>query len=754
MLRAEDEHARGKAIYQTKCAKCHGDQGGGVADVYDETLYGDRPLAELIGIISETMPEKKPQECVGDDARAVAEYMYDSFYTAIARAKHSPARVEMTRMTVPQYLNSVADLMEPFLGRTQAGEPGLKADYYRARNMSNDKRAFDRIDGGVNFDFGEGHPFDQQVKQKEKDGKKPEDEPKYTAEEFSIRWSGSIIAEETGEYEFAIVSENGFRAWINSPDPIIDGWVASGREKSEKTAAITLIGGRMYPVKIEYFKYKGKSASIEFKWRPPGGVWSTVPTQNLTSRYNPATLVLETAFPPDDSSIGYERGISASKAWDSATTYAAIEAANRITHDIDRIAKGDKNKSKHIRYRDFAERFVTRAFRRPLTEEQLQRYVNSHFAKEKDPVVAMKRVIVLALKSPRFLYPELNDGKTDQYDIANRLSFALWDSIPDEQLLKAAENNQLAKPWQVRQHAERMLKDPRARLKMQGFFHHLLEYDEAEDVDKDTEVFPDFDEYVIDDLKRSLDLFIDDVVWGESSDFRELLLSDELYLNDRLAAFYGVEKSGDEEFSRVKFDAKERAGIVTHPFLMTTLSYHKSSSPIHRGVFVTRRLLSRALKPPPMAIEFMDSKFEPSLTMREKVAELTKSKNCMSCHSVINPLGFSLENYDAVGRYRTVDRDKPVDASGEYMDQDGAIVKLTGARDVAEYAAQSKLSQQGFVEQLFHHMVKQSARAYGDDRLVKLRDQFEKDDYHIRKLMVEIAIVAAEHDMPSESKKK
>ena len=126
-----------------------------------------------------------------------------------------------------------------------------------------------------------------------------------------------------------------------------------------------------------------------------------------------------------------------------------------------------------------------------------------------------------------------------------------------------------------------------------------------------------------------------------------------------------------ERIRPVKFDPAQRAGIFTHPFLLSAFSYHKCSSPIHRGVFLTRNVLGRSLKPPPMAIEFMDDHFDPSLTMREKVTELTSKRACMSCHSTINPLGFSLENYDAVGRFRTTDNNKPVNAESDYSTADG-----------------------------------------------------------------------------------
>jgi hypothetical protein len=201
----------------------------------------------------------------------------------------------------------------------------------------------------------------------------------------------------------------------------------------------------------------------------------------------------------------------------------------------------------------------------------------------------------------------------------------------------------------------------------------------------------------------------------------------------------------------VEFDPNQRVGVLTHPYLLSAFAYYKSSSPIHRGVFLTRNIIGRGLKPPPAAIQFMDGRFDPKLTMREKVTELTSPAACMGCHSVINPLGFSLEHFDGVGRYRTVDNEKPVDAESDFMTPDGDTIRLKGAREVAEYAASSVEAHRGFVRQMFQHLVKQPVAAYGADRLDRLRESFAKSDFNIQKLAAEIVTVSAMH--PSDAKK-
>lgn len=144
-----------------------------------------------------------------------------------------------------------------------------------------------------------------------------------------------------------------------------------------------------------------------------------------------------------------------------------------------------------------------------------------------------------------------------------------------------------------------------------------------------------------------------------------------------------------------------------------------------------------------MAVAFKDADFAPNLTMREKIVELTRPKNCQGCHAVINPLGFSLEKFDAVGKFRTHENSRPVSAGSEYVTDDGATLKLTGARDVAQFALGSTHAQDAFIEQMFHQVVKQPLLAYGTDVPGRLRQSFTASGFNIQKLLVDIATIAA-----------
>ena len=656
-----------------------------------------------------------PEKCAGPDAAEVARYINDAFYSREARARNHPARVELVRLTNRQYVNTVADLIKSFTGadKPAGSERGLRANYRSHFGRSETgKKSFDRVDPQVSFSLEAGSADAEQLGT--------------GTNEINITWRGSIIADESGDYEFAVNTPNGTRLWVNDDEqPLIDGSVSSG-EFNEHKAGLRLVGGRAYPLRLEFSKAaKDKNVSIVLLWKPPHGARQPIPARHLSPERTTPTFIVTTPFPPDDSSVGYERGVAVSKAWDEATTHAAIQVANHLIKNLDQLSRskaGDTNRVAKVK--TFCEDFAAASFRRPLSPGQKRTCIANHFNKSMKPEDSLKRVVLLALKSPRFLYLGLEGAKPDDFAVAERLSFGLWDSLPDGELLKLAAQGALSSREHVAREARRMLADPRARAKTQYFLHHWLQMNQAEDLAKDAKLYPGFTPEIIADLRASLNLFLDDVVWSDTSDYRRLLLEDDLFVNNRLAQFYGIHTNATDGFVKVSLDPKQRSGVLTHPYLLAAFSYQKSSSPIHRGVFLTRNIVGRALKPPPMAVAFKDEEFAPNLTMREKVAELTRSSACQTCHSVINPLGFSLEHYDAVGRFRTREGDRPINAASEYTTDDGETVRLTGARDVAEFAAGSEHAQNSFIEQLFHQVVKQPLLAYGPDVQDHLRQSF------------------------------
>ena len=762
----------GNSIYREDCARCHGPQGEGVAGQYDETLYGEQSMTSLARYIHRTMPDDRKEKTSEADARAVAEFIHGAFYSPQARARNTPARIEFSRLTQRRYRESVADLLSGFAETRQTERSrGLQAEYFQSKGMNKkDKSALQRIDPIVRFDFGTNSPT-----------------PDITADQFSIAWSGSVLAPESGEYQFRVTTPNGARLYVNTDlaagdsnrrddsdakreVALVDLWVSSGGVERQGSGALYLLGGRSYPLRLDYFKFKEKTAAVRLEWKPPHGPWTGIPSSVLSPDASSATPIIGTAFPAEDSSLGYERGHSISKEWWRTITRAGTETSELVAERIHRLAglPADLTNRTELsrRMQDFCAQLAERAFRRPLDTELRHRTVDLWF----QPGVALedsvKRSVLAVMTSPRFLYPE-SVGRQDSHATAARLALVLWDSLPDETLRKAADRGEVSTPEQIRAQARRMIQNPRAKAKLRGFFDHWLDAEAADDIAKDPKSYPGFDAEMVQDLRTSLNHFVDSVVWSDASDYRQLLLSDELYLNAPLRRYYGVESLGstqrgagggttnalDDAFVPVRFNPEQRAGVLTHPFLLSAHSYYRSSSPIHRGVFLTRKVLGRFLKPPPMAIEFMDDRFDPSLTMREKVTQLTEKPQCMACHATINPLGFSLEQFDAVGRFRREDTRKPVNATAEYQTADGKTLTLRGPRDLARHASESPDARRGFVRQLFQHTVQQAPDAYGAGSLQKLDLAFEHSGCNVRQLLVEIAVHTATLDPKNPSRK-
>lgn len=773
----------GAKLYKQGCARCHGASGEG-AKKFDRALVGDKSVAQLAKVVRDTMPEDNPGSLSEADATKVAAFMHEAFYSPTAQARNKPARVELSRLTVRQYQNAVADLIGSFRNTPKWDESkrGLRGEYFNARQFRGNARLIDRLDPEVKFDFGTAGP-------------EVETGDRFDPHQFSIRWEGSVLAPETGTYEFVVRTEHAARLWVNdTKKPLIDAWVKSGND-TEYRAALYLIAGRAYPIRLEFSKAKQgvddskknpnpppKRATVALAWKTPFGGTAVIPARCLSPQPFPESFVVTTPFPPDDRSLGWERANTVSKAWDAATTDAALDTAAYVAAHVDELAglpvaprprgPGSGNPAdirfdgqpapkpspeREAKVRQFCRTFAERAFRRPLTDEQARLDVDKPFAAGGDLELAVKRVVLFVLKSPRFLYREVGGG-LNAHDTAARLSFALWDSIPDAELLTAAAKGELTTREQVARQAERMLADPRAKAKLREFLLTWLKVEPPPDLAKDPKRFAGFDEAVAADLRTSLELFLDDVLWGDG-DFRMLLLSDELYFNGRLAKFYGADfpapprvkgwfgeytpEAADTPFQKVKLNPDQRAGVLTHPYLMSAFAYTAETSPIHRGVFLARGVLGLGMRPPPEAVSPLPPTLHPNLTTRERVALQTKPAACITCHGVINPLGFTLEHFDAVGRYREKDAGKPVDDDGSYQTRDGKVVKFDGVRDLAKFLAGSDEVHAAFAEQLFHHLVKQPVRAYGANKPVELRDSFSQGGFNIRKLAVEAAVTAA-----------
>jgi len=734
----------GAQTYRAKCQQCHGAAGEGVKAEYDQSLAGNRSVPQLAKYIGKAMPPDDPESLTPAEADAVAAYVHGAFYSKEARERNAPPRVDLARLTVNQYRQSVFDVVATLHGQGAAAkvaEQGLKGEYFDGRRYDARKRLVERVDPVVAFDFGTGGPTE-----------------KADPTQFYVLWTGAVTAPETGDYEFIVKCDHAVKLWVNGPTtPLIDAWVKSGPD-AEFRGTAHLVGGRAYPVKLEFSKAKQgvqddpnkgkprpvKPARIALEWKPPGRAAEVIPARYLSPGAAPEAFAAATAFPPDDRSYGWERGTTVSKEWEQATTDAALEAVGYVLPRMDGWAKTKADAPDRAdKLKALAAKFVEAAFRRPLSDAETRAHVGRHFdAFRDDPQVAMKRVVLLTLKSPHFLYRE-PAGTPPQYATAARLSYTLWDTVPDAELLKAAAAGKLGTPTEVRKQAERLARDPRAAAKLTGLLHHWLGLDGARELSKNNERFPGFDAALANDLRSSLDLTLADILMSDGADFRRLLTEDTVFLNDRLAKFYGVEPPKGGGFTKSPLDAGKRLGTLTHPYLLANYAYTSESSPIHRGVFLARGVLGLTLKPPNEAFTPFAADLHPGLSTRERTALQTSPRACQQCHGLINPLGFALESFDAAGRYRDTERGKPLDASGSYLTRTGEVVKFAGAVELAKFLAGSTEVHDSFAEQAFHHLAQQPIRAYGPRKLAELREAFAAANFDIRTLAVEIAVTAA-----------
>ena len=414
----------GEQIFTTKCAACHGRHGEGTKK-HRPPLAGDKSLAQLLDVIGREMPEDDPGTLSKHDTEAVANFVYTAMYSPTARRRNRPARIELARLTVGQYRQAVADLIGSFRYPAKwDGSLGLKAEYIAGRDRKSKdnkggKGGLERVDPQVNFDFGADSP----------------DSDKIDAHKFSIHWNGSLLAPRTGDYDFVVRTDHACRLWINDMQhPLIDAWVKSGND-TEYRGTLFLVGGRVYPLRLEFSKSKqgvddskkkGKKeeppakAFIRLCWTPPLGVEEPIPSRNLSPNSAPELYVCSTPFPPDDRSYGWERGTTVSKEWDEATTEAAIDTAGYVSTHLSDLAgahdgPGDRDAKLRISCRTFAER----AFRRPLSADELKSVIERQFELAKNPEVAVKRVVLRVLTSPEFLYREVGGGP-EAYNVASR----------------------------------------------------------------------------------------------------------------------------------------------------------------------------------------------------------------------------------------------------------------------------------------------------------------------------------------------
>jgi hypothetical protein len=323
---------------------------------------------------------------------------------------------------------------------------------------------------------------------------------------------------------------------------------------------------------------------------------------------------------------------------------------------------------------------MRRAYRRPVADADVNRVLPLYRDARKggDFDAGIEAALSAVLVSREFLFRVERDPpgvvpktayRVSDLGLASRLSFFLWSSIPDDELLGLAASGDLRKPGVLARQTRRMLADPRARSLVTNFAAQWLHLRNLDSITPDARLFPDFDDNLRQAMRHETELLFEEVV-REDRSVLALLKSDHTYLNERLAKHYGIPHVYGPRFRRVALEpGSERGGLLRHASVLTVTSYATRTSPVLRGKWVLENLLGTPPPPPPPNVPALaDNSVAASLPVRERLEQHRANAACAGCHNLIDPAGFALENFDAVGRWRTTEEGQPVDAAGGLPD--------------------------------------------------------------------------------------
>ena len=321
---------------------------------------------------------------------------------------------------------------------------------------------------------------------------------------------------------------------------------------------------------------------------------------------------------------------------------------------------------------------IKRAFRGPLADAEVSPFVDIVEMATNDGELfeqGIQYALQAVLVSPRFLFRIETDGRPDDpmaerpvtdYELASRLSYFLWSSMPDEELFRLAERGALRDADVLRRQVTRILNDSKSRALVDNFAGQWLNLAMLDEMVPDPNVFPDFDVALRSAMKQE-SLLLFDTIMQEDRSLLEFLDADFTFMNDRLARHYGRDGVKGEQFQKVSLDQGRRAGILTHASILTLTSNPERTSPVKRGKWIMENILGESPPPPPPGVPELEetAKNNPDFTLREQLKIHRADPGCASCHKTMDVLGFGFENFDATGRWRDKDGNHPIDPAGE-----------------------------------------------------------------------------------------
>ncbi len=416
---------------------------------------------------------------------------------------------------------------------------------------------------------------------------------------------------------------------------------------------------------------------------------------------------------------------------------------------------------KEAKTRHILERFASKAYRRPATKDEVERLVQ--FVKKaespKEPwEVSMSLAMQAVLSSPKFLFrveldsrPDSKDAHPiDDYQLASRLSYFLWTTMPDQELFDLAAKKQLHA--NIEKQVKRMLKDEKAKSLVENFTSQWLQLRPLKTFTPDAKLFPDIDERMRRDMLKETELFVQSIA-DEDRSILDLIDGKFTFLNERLAKHYGIKDTNGnsstekatkpggqpikgEKFVKVNLDGTIRGGLLTQASFLTVTSNPTRTSPVKRGRWVLEQILGTPPPPPPPDVPELDSKEQTKGSLRQRMEQHRANASCAGCHARMDPIGFAFENFNAIGKFRQKDGDFPIDSTGELPGGQ----KFQGPEELkAILKGKKELFSRCLTEKMLTYSIGRGMEFYDKPAVDGILAVLEKNDYRFTRLITAIA---------------
>lgn len=651
-----------KPFFEKFCFDCHGngaDEGGLTLDEFSkaEAFHANRKTAEAVlkMVNAGVMPPEEGTQPTMEERRQAANWIDDKLFYVDCDLPTDPGRVTIQRLNRSEYNNTIRDL--------------IGIDFKPAADFPSDEvgEGFDNIGDVLSLP-----PLllEKYLEAAETIAKKAiVSHP----ERYGIqRVVGSQLKRTGGAGR---VSNEGFVSMASTGSVVAEVQVPSASEYTIRAEAMADQAGSE-PARME-LRLDGKKIKVfDIKGRRDAGTYET------KLKIAEGKHKLEAAFIND-----YYNPKARDRRQRDRNLYVRKLELVPTEISLDRLPESHRriifvnpkdDVSPQAAIEQILRRFIGRAFRRPALDEEVEKFTKlALFALSKEETFerGIQLAVTAVLVSPHFLFRVENQTQPDNadliqpitdYELASRLSYFLWSSMPDKVLFDLAAQKKLRNPKVLEQQTRRMLQDKKSQALVNNFATQWLNLRNLEEVSPDPKRFPAFDDKLRRDMQKESEEFFA-AIMREDRSVLDLLTANFTFLNERLAKHYGISGVKGEAFQKVSLAGIPRAGVLTQASILTLTSNPTRTSPVKRGKWILENMLNEPPPPPPPNVPELEevAKEQPGMSLRKQLEIHRESPTCASCHNLMDPLGLGFENFDAIGKWREKDGKLPVDASGE-----------------------------------------------------------------------------------------